>query len=560
MRFLKLLTVGLLVWLLLIPAHLLYAQSLKGDFDNDGVISLADYANFIKQIGKENCSYNFHSSCLIDIYDVNQFISVVGAGNPIQGSSVIYDVLATPETQYSGTIQVGSTTKPLKFRKVRSGDQGYEDSSRTKYKTVIARFATAAESTITLTLPSSPSWAVLYTPTSEIPTTIAGSTISFKLPAGPGIYALKTSVSTEAGHAEVVTFWVDDARTLALNPPASAIKVSPGDDLQAVINTAAPGSTIFLMPGTHEYTSIKIDQKNNLTFILHPSTLLIQREQPCANSNDCPDFISILSSSNITIKGPGEIRGTRGMKRSVIYVRSSSGITLRDFFLYKVHHRDGGQINMTRSENVLLEDVRVIGQNGGPEADSSKNVRFNRNYLEGQDDTATAKSRDRVVDGFYVTNNIVRSAASALKVGEATILYEVTNVIFENNTVLDSDRGMVVTPRGRDGSIGRIGSVLFKNNKIRFMIKNKFGKTIEVHRSIQGGDGTDSPFSSATNIVFENINADFVESADFGTKATIKNSVFNMYAKTDVFSGDTCPSISGLQVVWHKGTGSQRCK
>lgn len=527
----------------------------RGDFTGDGAVDVADVRALIANLGKSVASHNLVGDNGIDLFDYNALLSLFASS---QTNTVLVYPVTTPSSFYSGSIAVGGSTAPLQFRTIRSNDFGYE--SRTKFKTHFTRLATTGTASIKLTTPTPAAWAMLYAASSEIPTTITGNTIAFTLPAGPGVYVLKTNISTEADQVEALTFWVDDLNSVVRTPPSGSVQIRPGDDLQAAINAAGPNTTIFIHPGQYQYKTLQIANKDGLRIVLHPSAVLLQQAQTCTNSTPCVDFISILNSHNITISGPGEIQAPPRLSKTVMWVKDSTNITLRDFFLYKIHHEDGGQINIARSNNVLLEDVRVIGQNGGVEPDASANVRFNRMYIEGQDDGVAVKSRTREANGIYTTNSIVRSAASALKIGESTVLYPITNIYFENNTVLDTDRALIVVPRGRDGDIGSIGSVLYKNIKVRFVQFNKFGLTMEVQKSESDAGDTGNPFSSATSIVFENIDADFVEPVYLETKVTIKNSVFQMHEPISVFEGTICPTISNLQVRWHNGTGKNgRC-
>jgi hypothetical protein len=533
----------------------------SGDFNGDSAIDARDYSLLVSKIGQTACTYNLTGTCEIDVYDVNELFTLMIP--PVaQGSALVYDV-AQLDTTFTGTVKAGSTTQPLKFRTIRSADFGYGSKVNTDYKTTIARMATDTSLQIAVTLPKNPAWAVLYSAQSELPTQIQGNKVSFTLPTGPAVYVLKTNVATEnSPYAESLAFWIDDLKQLALNPPAGSIQLSPGADLQTIINQAAPNTTIYLKPGLFEYESLSIRQKTNLRLVLHPSAVLAQiKTHPCRNSSPCDDFLTISQSNNITISGPGEIRTPAQMATLALNIVDSDTVTLRDFFLYKIHHEDGWTLHPSKSNNVLVEDVRIITGNDGIDPDSSTNLRFNRMHIVSQDDGVAIKTRgDMSIDQLLFANSIVHSAASALKIGEATVLRTITNVTFENNLVLDSDRGFIVTPRGRDGDIGSIGNVLYKNNRIRFMYKNEQGRSIIVQKSQQEDGGAGSPFNKNTSIVFENNDIEVIEPLLLNTSIKIINSTLRLNRPMEIFEGGSCPSITNLTLDWQNGTGSQHCK
>lgn len=549
-----LLLVGLL--LVLISASATPVLAVTGDFNNDGLINTTDYSLLVSHLHTTDCVFNLTGSCFLDLFDVNTLLPLLQSGGSTTGSILIYDVEKTDPT-YSGTVRVGVTPHPLKFRLITSADYGYGGEVRTLFRTYIARLAASGQTQYSITLPADAAWSKLYSAEGSIPTQTSGRTVTFTLPPGSGSYVLKTSVRTggTGNYIESLVFWVDDYSRVALSPPPGALSINPTDNLQAAIDRAAPNTTFFIKPGLHQYKQILIQNKQNISLILHPNALMQQDPLSCSSAA-CYDFIKIDHSRNITIAGPGEIRTLRRMGLAVINSWYSDSVTLRDFFLYKIHHRDGGQINSTKNKNGLIEYVRIIGQNGGYEADSSDDMHYNHLYVEGQDDGIAIKSRrDTGSSNIVFENSIVRSGASALKIGEATVLQPITNIQFLNNTVLDSDRGFVVKPRGANGGrIGSIGYVLYKNNRIRDMYKTEDGQSIIVDTSTDG-----NPFNSGTNIVFENNDTDFVESALFDFKATIKDSIIRMKRPTNVFSGRVCPTQTNVKIIWENGKDDMGC-
>ncbi len=468
-------------------------------------------------------------------------------GGAAEGNIVVYNT-PSPEPAIQGSVasSAAGTPKNLQFRTIKSDDFGYND-YRSKFKTIIARFANHASSFISITLPSTPQFAELRSPTGTIPAKIDGAKVSFELPAGAGIYYFKSDVKTDAAgdYVETIVFWVDDPAALALTAPAGATQVAPGQSIQAAIDAAQAGAVIYLAAGTHEINQIMIDKKQSLTILMHPEAVIQQ-------TGTGTTFIEIKGSDQITIKGPGSIQGAKGNEKTVFYVKESKNVTLNDFFLYKIHHRDGWTLHIYQSETVNVNNVRIISGNDGTDPDSSTNVNYSGVYIEAQDDAVAVKTRGKPLDGVHFDKGLAKSAASALKVGEATIGYLTTNIQFSNSTIFDSDRAMTVMPRGD----GVLGNILYQNIRVKSMHKNKMGRTLMVTKSADGANG--DVFSNA-KIVFDQIEADFIETAELEPKITISNSTFTMLNNIALFHG-TCPTTSALKVNWpNNGTGNKGC-
>ncbi len=145
---------------------------------------------------------------------------------PAKANIIVYD---TPwlDSSVLGSV-AGSDTSPsmaLKFRTIKSDDFGYSN-YRSRFKTMIARFANDSKSHIYLKLPGVPQFCELRSPTGIIPVVVSGATVSFELPKGAGIYYLKTNLKTEpnADFIESYVFWVDDfaSTTTAVAPQTRA--------------------------------------------------------------------------------------------------------------------------------------------------------------------------------------------------------------------------------------------------------------------------------------------------------------------------------------------------
>jgi len=459
---------------------------------------------------------------------------------------LVYD--ASPkDTTYTGTLTVkdSAETLPLQFRTIKSDDFGYGGDERAKFKSTIVRFATKTNVTLSITIPGNPTQAELRSPTSQIPVNINNGTVTFDLNSHPGNYYLKTNASSN-GYIDAVQIWVDDLNTLITSKPENAIEILSGQPIQPVIDSATDGSTIFLSNGVHATNNLSLKNKNNIKIVLSPNAVLKQNE---GNTNEDNPFIDLSQATNITISGPGEIQSAKNNQKTVITLKESQQMIFADFLLYKVHHRDGWTLHIYQSENVQVNQLRIISGNDGTDPDSSKNVKYNNTYIEAQDDAVAVKTRGGVADGIEFKNGIVRSAASALKIGEASVDSLTTNITFLDSTVFDSDRALVVMPRGH----GPIGNILYKNIVVRGMRKDSQGITIRILKSPT--EDSSGSFDGAY-IIFDNLDADFIEPAVVQEAITIKHSTIHAKNSINLFNG-YCPTLINLTV---DGPGQHSCQ
>ncbi|MDQ5981348.1 MAG: hypothetical protein QG570_95 [Patescibacteria group bacterium] len=469
----------------------------------------------------------------------------------------IYENKGMQDPQVKGRISSasGGASSDLVFRQITSKDFGYTSDTqgaRELYRTSIARFATDGEVKLSVTLPSTPQWAELRSATGVITTSIDKNIVNFKLPAGSGVYYMKTSVdllpSTSEESHDTIVFWVDDMDEAYLTPPSGSKVLTPGQSIKNTIKAMSSG-TIYLSAGTYDEDDILIEGKNNLTLILHPNAVILQ---PFVENKDFrKNILRIANSSNIKLKGPGELRGAKGNGKRVIEIDKSNYIELDNFFLYKIHHREGYITSVTNSNNIVANNVKIIGGNDGFDPDGSTYVTLTGMYIETQDDGVAIKTISNESHHITFQNGIVRSAASALKIGEAYINKGVYGIKFINSTVFDSDRALAIIPRGT----GLVGDVLFSNIRVRNMIDDTEGVVIRVEKSEKN---TWPGIFEGSNIVFEKIDAYPIKQSTTKHKITIKDSTFTSNTSIKLF-GDVCPNLINFKANWTGVPGSIGC-
>lgn len=409
-------------------------------------------------------------------------------GNP--GKDIWVYNNAVHASEYSGNITDGvDDDYPLILEKP---EYHYD-----RWNTVTFRYASRVTANININLPVTPEFAILRSATQDFPVTINGNTVHFTLPPTPGNYYLKTNSRSKP--IDTIVIMVDNMDQVGAQAPAGAIVISPGEDIQGAIDAAPAGSLIFFEAGTHNVGNIVIQNRQDLDFQLHPEATINQT----AGSGS---IVNIFQSQNITFFGPGKIIARDGNEAVSFMVRESNGVDLHDFYHQKREHDNGFTLHIYNSDNVTVNTVRIFSGNDGTDPDSSRNVVYDNVYIESKDDGVAVKSRGSgPAENITIRNSIVKSRASALKIGKATIARAVNNIVFENTTVYDSDRGMIVDPdcqRDEDECQGSIGNVVYRNIVIRNMRGYEQGKTL-----IVGGRGN---MYGPANIRFENIEADFI--------------------------------------------------
>lgn len=519
---------------------------LIADINLDSKIDINDFVEFRKTYKTSMNDTNFK---LIDDYSGDNKIGIIDFLNfvnyyknevgkviepkPIISTNIFVNNLRLPDSSYSGSVSnvEGNVSKDLVFRTIKSDDFGYRGTERGLWKTTFTRIASNVPVNLKLKLPGNPSYAELRSATAQIETKINLNEVSFKLPPKPALYYLKTDVKTAGDYIETILVWVDDLTNIQLTPPEDSTVLSPGQDISSVIENAQPGSVLYLQAGIYELENLEIKNKNGIKLIFHPEAVLSQNDKG-------KEFIVIDSSQNIEFVGPGEIIGAKDNQKTVFRVNKSSDIKLNDFLLYKVHHRDGWTLHVYNSNNVAISNVKIISGNDGTDPDSSTNVIYDGVYIESQDDAVAIKTRGGgVASNIIFKNGMAKSCASGLKIGESTVNKQVTDVLFQDSTVYDTDRALAVTPSGE----GNIGKVTYSGIVVRSMRQygsgDKKGKTITVMKSDKGASGN---MFSGSQILFEKLDADFKKSSYFKENVTIKNSILNSKFDGKLMEGN-CP-------------------
>ncbi len=168
-------------------------------------------------------------------------------------------------------------------------------------------------------------------------------------------------------------------------------------------------------------------------------------------------LILIDKAENVKISGRGIIDGNghivreQGKPANLIRIRNSKNITIEGVLL-----RDPAAWNthILYSSNVTIRDVKIlndfdVANTDGIDPDASQNVLVDHCFAYCNDDNIAIKTTNngnylQDVNNIKVKNCVFLTKKSSLKVGTETKGKNMQNIVFENNDVLESDRGIVL--------------------------------------------------------------------------------------------------------------------
>lgn len=168
-------------------------------------------------------------------------------------------------------------------------------------------------------------------------------------------------------------------------------------------------------------------------------------------------LILINDAENVKIFGPGIIDGSgsvlrpQGKPANLIRIRNSKNVVIEDVLL-----RDPACWNthILYSENVTIRNVKMINDRSvantdGFDPDASRNVLIDHCFAYCSDDNVAVKTTNnggllQDCENITVSNCVFLTKKSALKVGTETKGAFMKNIRFNNNYVVEADRGLVL--------------------------------------------------------------------------------------------------------------------
>lgn len=315
----------------------------------------------------------------------------------------------------------------------------------------------------------------------KITASISGKTASFQLPS-KGYYVVYINDATKlfifADEPEVaVTNSVNVVTELGIDNLA---KTNVTNEVQeAIDNIANTGKTLLFPAGVYLVDAIRVPS-NTKIYLQSGAVLKVPDGVNKKIDGFGPCLMLIRNANNIEISGYGALDGNGTVHRAnmgdlgrsrVLIMINSNNVTLKGITL-----RDAGSWNshVVASQYVTFKNVKVLSDvslsnTDGIDPDCSKHVLIENCFFYNGDDNIAIKSSDVIETGIPIQNtedivvkgSVFLTQKSSLKVGTETLAIAMKNITFENNDVIEADRGMALY--SYDGAV--FDSINYINNR-----------------------------------------------------------------------------------------------
>jgi polygalacturonase len=305
---------------------------------------------------------------------------------------------------------------------------------------------------------------------------------------------------------------------------------------KAIDESASQGKTLYFPAGL--YLTGTLNLKSNSSLYLSPGAMILgssdRKDYPQdegfqeADQVNDPDnytnkgwkmtysrLILIGEAENVKLWGRGMIDGQgavvrpQGKPANLIRVRNSKnvlveGIMLRDPAAWNTH--------ILASDRVIFRDIKMINDRDvyntdGIDPDGATNVTIDNCFMYCSDDNIAIKTSGnsnllRDSKNIIVKNCVFLSKKSAMKLGTETRM-NISNVTFENNEIVESDRGMSLY--SRDGAT--FERIYFINNHFERMFADNRQRILDFDvkdRTINDAPGYEKKAGQIKNVVIKN--------------------------------------------------------
>lgn len=243
--------------------------------------------------------------------------------------------------------------------------------------------------------------------------------------------------------------------------------------LQSLIDANA-GKTLIFPQGTYLLSGLTLHSDTHL-FLTEGATLKADPDDIIYPDDGTHAFVEILDADNVSIRGNGVIDGNgqaiqkKGLPRRNILSVNSTNLTLEDFFSinparWNTHILGCGKVDIKRVK--LVNDWNLRNTDGF-DPDCSSDVLIENCFGHCGDDCVAIKTTTRMggkarnLRNVTVRGCVFETKKSALKVGTETCADEMCGILFEDNDVVESDRGMSMYVN--DGT--ELHDVVYRNNR-----------------------------------------------------------------------------------------------
>lgn len=251
------------------------------------------------------------------------------------------------------------------------------------------------------------------------------------------------------------------------------------DAIRRAVDAVPPGGTLYVPPGIYRTGTVRL--KSDMTLYLSPGARILAsplrddfpkvRDRVEADVVHDPDrywrkgkdlsyrqLILVDGAQNVRIRGRGIIDGNGDVLRPQgFFIYNMKVIESRDVDIEGVlfTNSPAWNLHILHSENVTVRGTKLIANrhvknSDGIDPDASRHVRIEDNFYLCNDDFVAVKVTAnaglvRDAEDIVVRRNTAISEASALKIGtELNGDRAIRNVTFEDNDILECDRGMSI--------------------------------------------------------------------------------------------------------------------
>lgn len=249
---------------------------------------------------------------------------------------------------------------------------------------------------------------------------------------------------------------------------------------RALDDISGSGKILYFPPGIYKSGQLHIRSNSRIHLskraILNADTTSVLSFFP-TDEIDNRRFIYMKDVENVEITGSGTINGFGN------YMRQKSGDDARIRLILAVNSRnikieglilkDPGSWNsqVIMCDNVILRNIKLLNDidlsnTDGFDPDASRHVLIEDCFAYCGDDNVAVKATGKKemsgdVDDIVVRGCVFLTKKSSLKVGTETRTSSMKNITFEDNDVIESDRGMALYVR--DGAT--LSNIVFRNNR-----------------------------------------------------------------------------------------------
>lgn len=272
---------------------------------------------------------------------------------------------------------------------------------------------------------------------------------------------------------------------------------------RALNEISGTGKTLFFPKGTYQSGQLQIRSNSNIYLargaVLKTDTSSIE---PFRSTDEVSNrrFISMYGAENVKLSGYGAIDGNGRILRTKFgddaRMRLLMAIKSKNILIEGLQFKDPGSWNtqVLLCEDVTIRNVKLLNDvdlsnTDGFDPDATKRMLIENCFAYCGDDNVAIKTTANSglvgnVDKITVRNCVFLTKKSALKVGTETRGQKMKNILFENNDVIESDRGIALYVS--DGA--SLSNITYRNNRFERNHPDLQQKAIHVVVSKRNGD------------------------------------------------------------------------